>query len=368
MIWLPVILILPYLVVIFKSYGNLLRLKRFNVEVEPYTPVSVVVACRNEQKNLPDLFKCIVSQNYPEHLFEVIIVNDGSSDETSDIFHRFKATVQIITMNNKGVGKKQALRTGIIAAKGELIITTDADCRMEQNWIRTISAFYESKRPDMIICPVKLKSGYSFITKFQEIEFLSLQGITAGTAVSGQATMCNSANLAFTREAYLNHADNLHDEINSGDDIFFLHSLKKNKNSEVLWLESPEAQVITEPAPNLVSFLRQRSRWISKGVAYNDIHTITLGIIVFLTSILVTFYFIGWIIFPSLIMPLLTISVLKSIPDFLILMNTTNRYGKTKLMLWFLPAQLIYTVYVLSVVFFSLISFNGKGMRKAVWK
>jgi cellulose synthase/poly-beta-1,6-N-acetylglucosamine synthase-like glycosyltransferase len=368
MIWFPVILILPYLFVILKCYSNLLRLKSFNVTFEPEIFVSVVVACRNEQNNLTGLLKSIASQNYPGNLFEVIIVNDSSADETSRIAEKFKGIRHMIVLDNVGAGKKQALRTGITAAKGNLIITTDADCRMGPNWIRTISAFYELKKPDMIICPVQIKSAHGFFAKFQQLEFLSLQGITAGTAYSGAATMCNGANLAFTREAYLQHSDDLHDEIKSGDDVFFLHSLKKENQSRILWLESSDAQVITEPAPTLKSFIRQRSRWISKGQDYKDGHTIALGIITFVTIMLITCYLIGWLIYPRLVLPLLAILVLKLIPDFLILLNTANRYGKIKLMVWFLPVGLIYPFYAISVVFYYLISKRVKGSQIVYWK
>ena len=222
MYWLPAILILPYVFILLKIYGSLLQLKTFKVSADPETFVSVVIACRNEQKNLTALIKSISLQNYSKHLFEVIIVDDNSIDKTNEIASGFTPVGNISTINNKGKGKKQALRAGIKAAKGNLIITTDADCRMGRNWIRTIAAFYEMNKPDMIICPVKLESAPGFFGGFQELEFMSLQGITAGSAITKEATMCNGANLAFEREVYFNHAANLNYEINSGDDIFFI--------------------------------------------------------------------------------------------------------------------------------------------------
>ena len=221
------------------------------------------------------------------------MLDDNSTDKTFEIADGFTGLSNILTINNKGRGKKQALRTGILISKGNLIITTDADCRMGKNWIRTIAAFYEMNKPDMIICPVKLESVPGFFGRLQELEFLSLQGITAGCALSGNATMCNGANLAFTREVYLNHSDNLHDEINSGDDIFLLHSLKKENESKILWLESPDAMVTTKSSSTFGSFLKQRSRWISKGKAYKDRYTILLGIVTFVTIFLQVSYFIA---------------------------------------------------------------------------
>jgi biofilm PGA synthesis N-glycosyltransferase PgaC len=352
--WIPAILILPYVIMLLMIFRSLLQIKTFKTSSEPLTFISVVVACHNEQKNLPVLLKSIALQNYPKDLFEVIIVDDNSNDKTMEIAEEFIGKVNIVAISNKGKGKKLALRTGITASKGNLIITTDADCTMERKWIRTIVAFYEINKADMIISPVTITSGTGFFRRFQELEFLSLQGITAGSACSEKATMCNGANLAFTRETYLKHSDNLHDEINTGDDIFFLHSLKKESGSKIFWLESFDALVTTEWSSTFSSFLKQRRRWISKGRVYRDKYTIALGIVTFAAVLLQFFYFIAGLIYPVLSAVFLIIFILKSVPDFLILLNTSGRYNKKYLLRWFLPAQVIYPFYVLSVVFYSL--------------
>jgi glycosyltransferase involved in cell wall biosynthesis len=355
MYWLPVILILPYLILILRNYRSLLKIKTFSLSVEPQAFVSVVIACRNEEKNLPSVMNSIEVQNYPKNLYEVIIVDDNSTDKTAKIASKYIATGSVLVLNNRGNGKKQALRTGIIAAKADLIITTDADCTMGKNWIRTIAAYYELNRPDMIICPVQIKAVRILFGYFQELEFLSLQGITAGSAYLGEAAMCNSANLAFSKVKYLKHSAYLHDEIRSGDDIFFLHSLKKEKDSKILWLESPDVLVTTRGSSSLRSLLKQRSRWISKSTDYTDLFTIFLSLTVFVTVILQIFYFVAMFMFPQLAVVFLTVFVLKSLPDLLILKNTLERYNKRQLMRWFLPLQLIYPFYVVGVLFYSLI-------------
>jgi len=352
--WLPAILILPYIFLLLKIYRSLLKIKTFNVSTDPVTFVSVVVACRNEQENLPLLLNSIAGQDYPKELFEAIIVDDNSTDRTNEIASCFTGISNIIAINNNGKGKKQAIRTGINASSGILIITTDADCRMGKRWIRTIAAFYEKHKPDMIICPVQIEPGPGFFGRFQELEFLSLQGITAGSVFSGDATMCNGANLSFTREAYLNHTDNLHFEIASGDDIFLLHSLKKQIQSKILWLESPDVVITAASSPTIGSFLKQRRRWISKGKTYKDRFTILLGIVTFVTIILQVSVLGAGFINPAFIAVFITIFLLKSVPDFLILLNTSGRYEKRELMNWFLPAQIVYPFYVLCVVFYSL--------------
>jgi cellulose synthase/poly-beta-1,6-N-acetylglucosamine synthase-like glycosyltransferase len=348
--WIPVILILPYVILLLKIYRSLRHLKTINTSSDPSTFVSIIVACRNEQKNLPALLNSLSHQNYPELLYEVLIVNDRSTDGTTEIATSNTGISNLHALNNKGKGKKQALRTGIVAAKADLIITTDADCIMGRNWLRTIAAFYEKNNPDMIICPVILESHRGIFGRFQELEFIGLQGITAGCALSNDATMCNGANLAFKKKVYLSHSDSLHDEINSGDDIFLLHSLKKESAYRILWLESPDACVTAKSSSTFTKFLTQRKRWITKSKFYEDKSTIILGLLTFITNILLISYLIAAIIHPGYIPVFLTVFILKSIPDFLILLNTSVRYGKKKLMSWFLPAQIIYPFYVLSVL------------------
>jgi poly-beta-1,6-N-acetyl-D-glucosamine synthase len=349
MYWLAVILIVPYLIILLRFCRSLWKVKPFTINNNPSVFVSVVIACRNEEKNLPFLLEDLQAQNYLLNRFEVIFVDDNSTDNTAGIISSFAGPGNIRVISSRGQGKKQALRTGIMSAKGELILTTDADCRAGKDWIRTVVAFYEEKHPDMIILPVRIESGKGPFHSFQELEFLSLQGVTAGSALSGSATMCNGANLAFSRDIFLLNKDKLHDEINSGDDIFLLQSLKMDPKAKIMWLESPKAMISTSASLTLSSFLKQRKRWISKAGTYRDADTIVLGISTFIASMLLISALIAVAIDYKFIWFFLLIYVLKSIPDFLILWNTTARYGATKLLRCFIPLSLLYPFYVFAV-------------------
>lgn len=354
--WLPSILILPYVILLLNIIRSLYRIESFLAYKPGKTFISVVIACRNEEEELPQLLQTLADQNYPADLFEVIIVDDNSTDNTRTVAESSERPVNIIVLSNKGRGKKEALKTGISVAKGELILTTDADCIMGRGWISTISAFFESYSPGMIICPVRLGSMPGFFGRFQELEFLSLQGITAGTAAAGIGTMCNGANLAFTKKAYLDNAANLRFDIATGDDVFLLHSMKKQK-SKISWLESQEAVIITDPCSDMKSFFKQRKRWASKSSAYRDTFSIILGIVTFVTILTQAVLFTGAFFDLMLMKAFMIVFILKSIPDFIILLNTTRRYGRKELLKWFLPSQLIYPFYLLIVA--GLATFGG---------
>lgn len=355
MYWLLVIIILPYFFLILKVYNKLRLIKVYSCNTTPVTYVSVVIACLNEQDKLPNLLNSLICQDYPKELFEIVIVDDNSTDKTFEIADAYTGISNIVVTTNQGVGKKQAIRTGINLSKGKLIVTSDADCMMGAGWIKTIASFYEVNNPDMIVCPVQIESGSGFFQKFQELEFLSLQGITAGSVVMGNGIMCNGANLAFTKDAYNNNLDNLHFEINSGDDIFFLHSLKGQLFHKILWLESSKAMITTSTSKTLMSFLKQRARWISKAKNYTDKDTITIAIVTFVTIFLQISVLIAGFFNTSFFGIFLAIFLIKSVPDFLILKNTSGRYMKRSLMKWFIPVQLIYPLYVICVIICSLI-------------
>jgi len=358
MIWFFLIAVLPYFFIFLSIYRNLLKIRTFKEEEISSIKVSVAVACRNEEKNLPNLLNYLSSQDYDPDLYEVIIVDDNSTDSTSKIATGSDQIKYLKILNNTGRGKKSAIRTAIAAASGELIITTDADCRMGKRWISIISAFYSSSKPDMIIAPVQLADKSGFSGRFRELEFLSLQGITAATAQAKNPVMCNGANLAFTKNVYLRNSANLHDEILSGDDIFLLHSLKKEPNSRIAWLSSIEGIVTTCQSDSLSLFLNQRARWISKAGSYNDWFTLQLSIVTFVTILAIIFFLISGIINQKFLVIFLVSLIIKSIPDFLILSETTLRYNKRNLLKWFIPSQIIYPFYVLLVALRSLFRGN----------
>jgi cellulose synthase/poly-beta-1,6-N-acetylglucosamine synthase-like glycosyltransferase len=348
MIWLPAIIVLPYFFLLLLIFINLLKARQFkSAGPSKATFVSIIIACRNEEQNISVIISDIACQDYPSELFELIVVDDNSDDLTSQIAAKESSGINLKLLRNTGVGKKEAIRTGVINSSADFIITTDADCRLGKNWLRTIVSYYETLKPDLIICPVVTDGGKGFTGKFQELEFLGLQAITTGTALAGKATMCNGANLAFSKATYLNNSGNLHFEIKSGDDIFLLHSIKKQRDSKIMWLESNDAIVRTDNKKRISSFLSQRKRWISKSPYYNDRFTVILAIVTFVTILAQGILMIASVINQSFIIPFLIFLILKSIPDWLLIQSAAARYKRKANLAWFITAQIVYPIYLL---------------------
>lgn len=353
--WFTPIGALPYLVLFLYIYRNLLKTRTYHPPKNPGIFVSVIIPCRNEENNIEELLGCIARQDYPSGNFEVIVVDDHSEDDTYKKASSFKLLRNLQVIPGEGTGKKNAIRSGISISRGNLIVTTDGDCRMGSDWLTAIASYYSDLMPDLIVCPVKLQQTTGFFGKFQELEFLALQGVTAGSLLAGHPSMCNGANLSFTREIYEKHTGKLRFNIPSGDDIFLLQSVKKDKTGNIKWLESPHAIVETSSSPGIIQFIRQRARWISKAGAYHDRFTILLAVVTLLTIILELLLYAAIFARTEYMAVLGIVIFIKSVPDFLIIRNTARRYSLSHLMKWFLPAQIIYPVYVIAVIIYSLI-------------
>jgi biofilm PGA synthesis N-glycosyltransferase PgaC len=342
--WSILVPVLFYSLLMAYIAWHLSRIRQFKGKAGNKTEVSVVIACRNEEKNLAILLNDLAIQSYPSYRIEIIVVDDHSTDNTQNVLLSFRHLPRFTIVKNSGNGKKAAIRTGIGLSASNLILTTDADCRMGNNWISSIVSFYEEFRPDMIICPVVLQDKAGFFYGFQQLEFLSLQGVTAGTASAGKPVMCNGANLAFSREVYLGNVHRLREEIPSGDDIFLLDAMRKEKK-KIMWLQSSDAVVTTGPATSLCSLFSQRARWISKAPAIRDLYTQVVSITTFITVIAILSLLITGLFVPGYLIILLAALIIKSIPDLIIVLKVCLFHKKGKLMVWFLPALLLYPFY-----------------------
>ena len=354
MVWIFLISVVPYLLLMLLIASYQVSIRTFIPSSASDLNVSVIISCKNEEDNLPIILKDLADQDYPDDLLEVVIVDDNSTDRTPETARSFTKLRNLRVLNNPGKGKKSAIRSGIGASTGSLIITTDADCRAGNKWISTIVSFYRENKPGMVIGGVSLQGKGGFISKFQELEFLALQGITAGTAAAGSPVMCNGANLAFSRDAYSDSSGSLHDEIPSGDDMFLMMSMKRKGKYEISWLEAQDSMVTTFTKGSISSLMKQRARWLSKIKAYDDPFTVITAIVTFVTIIGILTMFTGIFINEKAIIFLLAAIVIKSIPDIMILNSVAGKRKVRSLLIWFIPSQILYPFYVLAVFLFSL--------------
>lgn len=328
------------------------------------TFVSIIIPVRNEEKNIENILNDIAQQNFPKNLFEVIVVDDFSEDETKLRIQsqNFREKIQnFIFVQNASQGKKNAISTGIKQAQGELIITTDADCRINKNWLSAIISFYEKEKPAMIIAPVCSHNGKTFLEKFQSLEFLSLSGIAGSSALAGNPLMCNGANLAYSKKAFFDVGGfQGNEKTPSGDDVLLMLKFKKN-SKKIQYLKSRDAIVFTEPQKTFKSFIHQRKRWLSKNKFYNDFPVNFTAWFVFIFNFSIG-AFAALLFFNKEFAEIFLFTFgTKIFVDFLFLLLTASFFRQKSLLWFYFPVQILYVFYA---PFIALIS----RKNSFIWK
>lgn len=359
-----------YIIIIAAFTIGLFNLKERNFFYNKRNPVkvSVLIAARNEEDCIDKLLESLYNQTFAKELFEVIIVDDHSEDNTKNLIKEFinkNKDFNIRLLESTGSGKKSAISQALHSAVNELIIVTDADCILNELWIESIVGFYQEKKCKMILAPVLLSPANTFFEKMQVLEHLSLIGSTAGSASIGFPVMCNGANMAYEREAALEVEKYRHDfNIPSGDDMFLLEQFVKNFGyKSVKFLLSKQATVKTKTCKTISDFFRQRRRWVSKTKSYTNWKIILTALVVFFFNLSIISLFLGAFFIPALWSLYILLTLLKFFVDFPILKNITNFMNQGNLMRWALPLEFVYPFYVVFTAVSGLI-LNVSWKRK----
>ncbi len=236
--------------------------------------VSVVIAARNEQENIGRLLDDLIKQNYPAELFDITIVDDNSVDKTALIvsdYAKKHANIKLLSVDTPPETfspKKFALQQAVKKSSGEVILTTDADCRLPQTWIRSMVRYFTD---DVGFVIGFSQLGYpgekqNLIEKLQAFDFIQLMGAAAGTANLDYPLAASGQNMAYRRDAFLqvNGYQRVAHRV-SGDDVLLLQLVRRLTDYEIVFASDPEAFVTSKPEPTLWTFLNQRKRWASNG-------------------------------------------------------------------------------------------------------
>ena len=232
--------------------------------------ISIVIAVRNEELTIEKCVDSLLNQNYNQNCFEIIVVDDHSTDHILDVLKRltekFK-NVSFYQLTNT-FSKKEAIRYGVKYASFDVIATTDADCILPPNWLNYIANKFNGET-NFLFGSVVLEDKTSFLNKFQQLDFFAMQGLTFGTSYYNQPLMCNAANMSFRKKDYITLNDKIENKIPSGDDVFLLHQFKQNKRVISAFLNK-NFIVQTKAEENYMGFINQRLRWASKSKLYKD--------------------------------------------------------------------------------------------------
>ena len=324
------------------------------------TRFSIVVPFRNEAENLPKLLESLSKLNYPADLFEVILVDDASDFRFKINDFRFKISL-INTIRVSNSPKKDAISTAMQVAKNDWIITTDADCVVNENWLLSLDNFIQLHDVSMLAGAVTYDCQNSFLHHFQQLDLASLQGATIGSFGLKKGFMCNGANFAYTKSFFqeLNGFDG-NDGIASGDDVFLLQKAIARFPEKVHYLKSENNIVITKPLDDWKSLFYQRVRWASKTGSYQSSFGKGLGLIVFGGNLGLLFVVCCLLFGNENTFILIILLLTKWAVDFF-LIHKTNEFLKNKTH-FFLISSLLYPFFSVSVAIYSLFGkYEWKG-------
>lgn len=331
----------------------------------PKQGFSVLIPFRNEAQNLSKLLESIAHLDYPTSLYEVILVNDDSTDDSVACIASFikthpKLNIKILeSIRVSDSPKKDAIQTAITTAAHSWIVTTDADCLIPQLWLKVLNAFIQENDCKLVAGPVTLPfKTISFLHVFEQMDTLSLAGATIGGFGIGHPFLCNGAHLAYEKEAFITvggFRGNNH--IASGDDHFMLEKFNITFPHQVHYLKSQEAIIVTHFQESWTSFIRQRKRWAAKSVGYNSMFTKGVGLLILLANLT----FVVGVVFAfakanTAAFPFYILLFIKIIADAFLLYPSAVFFNKTKRLMWYPLCALGYP-FVSSYI--ALISLKG---------
>lgn len=369
-------LLLAYalLMILYCIGWHLQKEQNDETEHHPETFVSIIIPARNEAENILPLLHSVVANNYPERLYEILVIDDFSEDNTAIIASgyledkngRVISLKEHLTKEQRiNAYKKKALEIAIQQARGSLIVTTDADCIVPENWLLNIAAAYEKRDAKFIVAPVTFinnKKINRLLYYFQSLDFMTMQGITAATASLHLGDMCNGANLAFDKAAY----DAVHgyegiDHIASGDDMLLMEKIHSAYPGGITYLKSRAAVVATQAQTTWKGFLNQRIRWSSKADQYRNKKMFRTLLLVYLFNLNFPALLIAGIFDFYFLKLCVVLLIAKSIIELVFLLPVAVFYRKLKELLLFPLLQPLHICYVI------VAGFLGK-FGKYEWK
>jgi len=327
--------------------------------------VSVIIPFRNEAENLPFLVRDLLAQSYPKNRVEVVFVDDHSSDGSGSVLDSMVSGISgfsHLPLLPGNSGKKAALYHGIQHASNERLIQVDADCRLGPHFIASHMAFLEKHPSDLVAGLLSTSQGKGgFLEAFERLDLMALAGTGAGSFALGRPMMCSGANLAYSRDLYME--TRVFDPVEtceSGDDMFLMIGARKLKRT-LAFNTACEACVETAPVPSFRALLSQRIRWGAKSTRYGMADIQMLAVLVALTNLIVLLMPLWFFLYTEGWPCLAGAWIVKSLVDFLLIYRVSGLCQQKAGLHWFLPVSLAYY----PVFFLSLV---GSLLGRTSWK
>ena len=352
-----VLTVIYFLVLLFFYVG----IKK--VENQPQTTnnwkprVSVLIAARDESSTIISTLESISKQTYPNNKLEVIVIDDQSVDNTSEVVEQFineKKLQHFKLLKHSSDGrkptyKKSAITYALDFAQGEIIMTTDADCKVGPQWIESMVNQYDDQTGMVAgIIVYNYDNEKSLFRNLQALEFSGLVFTGVGCVGMNYPIICNGSNLSYRRKAF----DDVggfkgHSHLPSGDDDLLMQNLHSKTRWKIKYNLNEESINFTRPSESISEFLQQRSRWASKSTHYPGFKTILMLLFFYI------FYIFLFISIPLAILNLFSLKILflgfllKVIADYLIVSKALFHIKRKDLISYIWIAEIFQIPYIL---------------------
>ncbi len=359
------LLTLFYVALILAYYITWLRIPYYKLQpTEQLEFYSILVPARNEATTISECLQDIINQHYPSSHFEIIVINDDSTDETEAVVNKFITQYperSISLLNTKNIqqsGKKAAITYAVDHAKGKYLLLTDADCKRGDNWLTTINNFMVTTQSKMVYAPVVFNARTLF-EKIQSLEFSGLVAIGGAAIELNNPNMCSGSNLVVEKEAFIRvEGYKGSEDIATGDDEYLLHKICKQFPREVHFLKNNQATVYTRANTTLAELASQRKRWVSASTKYENIY---------ITAILIAAYLFNALIVVQLILnPTIGVTMLflKALTEGLFLYSVLSFFNRKSYILLLPLAEPFHILYVLLIgIWGNMGTYNWKDRR-----
>lgn len=353
--YIPLLVYVVFILFIWRG----LRLKDKHSKSKKSQFISVIVACRNEEDNLPNLLESLKKLKYPKSKFEIIFIDDNSTDGTPELLNEYSDDKNIFAFKAEGKNgerafKKNAIETGINHARGEIIVTTDADCIVPENWLTQIAENFE-ETTGFVAGPVKITYGKSIFSRLQSLEFAGLMLSAAGMIKAGYPVTCSGANIAYRKKAFLevNGFEGI-DNLSSGDDELLMQKIHASGKYGIKYLWQLEAVVLTTATNKMQQFFQQRKRWASKSLFYKKPVLILILILVYLFFLSIPLSLVMAYFNPIYFEYFVTAAGSKILVDFLVMQAGKNFFYDGGLLRYFGLAEFLHAPYIIFSAFAGL--------------
>jgi len=329
--------------------------------------VSVIIPFRNEENNLARCITSVLNQTYEKNLIEIILVDDHSTDESKKIAEKYLSNgniklLHLDEMKPDMKGKKHAIECGIANSNSEIIVTTDADCWQDEDWLENLISSFDDNT-GFVAGPVVFANSKNLFHKFQALEFGSLVAIGAGLIVNRNPLLANGATCAYRRELF-HEVGGFNDNANlvSGDEEFLMQKIHSNTKKHVRFCFSENSLTYTEPNNKFLSFINQRMRWVSKVRFYKNSFMLLPLSIIYIFYLSLGLLLIGSFLSQDIFRLFVLVFGVKIILDFIFLTIGLRHLKLQKYLIYQPAAELLHIPYIIIIPLIGLFkNFSWKG-------